>query len=125
MAVLVTGQPVSGVLRDRTRTQLKTVPSQEDRHACWRSGGDPDFIAIDGTWADGSILFGRREGRIYRVAETGGTVTALETLPRKPGQKRLSLPGSCRTADTSWSEWWATPQCMLRRLMPGTRKDSG
>ena len=52
----------------------KQFRSQEDRHACWRRQ-KPDLIAIDGTWADGSILFGPSEGRIYRVAETGGTAT--------------------------------------------------
>ena len=74
-----------------THTQLKTVPM---------TGGPPRVLAeaanptraIDGTWANGSILFGPREGRIYRVAETGGTATALETLPWKPGQKALAAP---------------------------------
>jgi eukaryotic-like serine/threonine-protein kinase len=74
-----------------TRTQLKTVPI---------TGGPPRVLAeaesltfaVNGTWADGFILFGPRQGRIYRVAETGGTATALETLPWKPGQKAFVAP---------------------------------
>ena len=43
------------------------------------------------TWGAGVILF-VQEGRIYRVAATGGTPTALDTLPWKPGQRRYESP---------------------------------
>jgi len=45
-----------------------------------------------GTWGSGVILFGSEEGRIYRVAATGGTATALDTLPWKSGQKPYASP---------------------------------
>jgi len=48
--------------------------------------------AIIGTWRGGVILFASPDGRIYRVAETGGTVSAVETLPWKPGQRRFTNP---------------------------------
>jgi hypothetical protein len=35
-------------------------------------------IEYEGTWAPGVILFGPHDGRIYRVADTGGTTTALD-----------------------------------------------
>ena len=47
---------------------------------------------LPGTWGPGVILFGSQEGRIYRVAATGGTATALDTLPWKPGQKPYASP---------------------------------
>ena len=46
-----------------------------------------------GTWGPGVILFGSgEEGRIYRVAATGGPATALDTLPWKPGERRYASP---------------------------------
>jgi DNA-binding winged helix-turn-helix (wHTH) protein/Tol biopolymer transport system component len=45
-----------------------------------------------GTWRNGVILLSAQDGRIYRVAATGGTPTALETLPWKPGQKHFVFP---------------------------------
>jgi eukaryotic-like serine/threonine-protein kinase len=77
-----------------TRTQLKTVPITGGPPRVLAEAENPTSatFAFDGTWADGIILFGPREGRIYRVAETGGTATALETLPWKPGQKAFVAP---------------------------------
>jgi Tol biopolymer transport system component len=49
-------------------------------------------IAFGATWYDGTILFGAHKGRIYRVPATGGTASALETLPRQPGQKSFTAP---------------------------------
>ncbi len=45
-----------------------------------------------GTWRGGVILFGAHKGRIYRVAPTGGTASALETLPWTSGQKAFASP---------------------------------
>jgi eukaryotic-like serine/threonine-protein kinase len=45
-----------------------------------------------GTWRNDVILLSAQDGRIYRVAATGGTSTALETLPWKPGQKHFVFP---------------------------------
>ena len=45
-----------------------------------------------GTWRGGLILFALQDGRIYHVGETGGTATAVETLPWKPGEKRFASP---------------------------------
>jgi Tol biopolymer transport system component/DNA-binding winged helix-turn-helix (wHTH) protein len=45
-----------------------------------------------GTWRNGVILLSTQEGRIYRVAATGGTPTAVETLPWKAGQKHFVFP---------------------------------
>ena len=42
-----------------------------------------------GTWRGGVILFATG-GPLYRVPATGGTPTALETLPWKPGQRRYA-----------------------------------
>ena len=36
-------------------------------------------VAIGATWRDGVILFAPADGRIYRVEDTGGTATAVET----------------------------------------------
>ena len=63
------------------------------------SGGPARLLSDDvggateagGTWANGSILFGR-EGRIYRVAETGGAATALDILPRTTPRRNLAFP---------------------------------
>jgi len=45
-----------------------------------------------GTWRGDTILMASEDGRIYRVAVTGGTVTVVETLPWKPGQQRFAFP---------------------------------
>ena len=45
-----------------------------------------------GTWAPGVILFGPRDGRIYRIADTGGTASAVSTLPWRVGQKSFISP---------------------------------
>jgi eukaryotic-like serine/threonine-protein kinase len=49
-------------------------------------------VPIGSTWRDGVILFAPADGRIYRVAEAGGTATAVETGPWKPGQRRFAFP---------------------------------
>ncbi len=48
--------------------------------------------SIGSTWRGDTILMAPEDGRIYRVADTGGTVTAVETLPWKPGQRRFAFP---------------------------------
>ena len=74
------------------QAQLKRVPVT----------GGPARVLAD-TTCDGSLRSaarGRRRrscsapatGRIYRVADTGGTASALETLPWKPGQRRFASP---------------------------------
>jgi len=45
-----------------------------------------------GTWGAGVILYGSPDGRIYRVPETGGAATALDTLPWKAGQRTFESP---------------------------------
>jgi hypothetical protein len=78
--------------------QLKTVPMTGGPARVLANTGEPTFDS-DGTWGDGILLFGAapwaglpREGRIHRVADTGGPATALETLPWKPGQKAFAAP---------------------------------
>ena len=48
-------------------------------------------VPIGATWRDGVILFAPADGRIYRVADTGGTATAVETVPSEPGQRRFCV----------------------------------
>ena len=53
--------------------------------------GEAEYrIEASGTWAPGVILFGPRDGRIYRVADTGGTASPLPLRPN-PG-KRFESP---------------------------------
>ena len=51
---------------------------------------------VGGTWAPGVILFTRPEisgvGHIYRIADTGGPASVLETLPWKPGERQFVSP---------------------------------
>ncbi len=49
-------------------------------------------VLIGATWRDGVILFAPADGRVYRVADTGGMATAVETVPGKPGQRRFASP---------------------------------
>jgi eukaryotic-like serine/threonine-protein kinase len=53
-------------------------------------------LIVGGTWAPGVILFGPPDrsvaGHIYRVADTGGPASALETLPWKPGERPFVSP---------------------------------
>jgi Tol biopolymer transport system component len=55
-----------------------------------------DIVLPDGptgaTWRDGVILFAPLDGRVYRVAETGGKVTPVDTLPWKPEQRGYAFP---------------------------------
>ena len=99
-----------------------------------------------GTWADGTILFGPRDGRIYRVADTGGTPTALDIAAREGGAEGFALPRSQFLPDgrhflvRGWSEpavyvgslmsrafgkfWTTPPRSPTRRvtvLLPGRR----
>jgi serine/threonine protein kinase/Tol biopolymer transport system component len=45
-----------------------------------------------GTWANGTILFALFNGSIVRVPDTGGTPTAVDGLPWKPGQTAFAWP---------------------------------
>lgn len=63
-------------------------------------------VPIEGTWRNGVILFADR--RLYRVAETGGTATAVETLSWKPGQRRqqkLHVPAQLAEREVGHCQW--------------------
>jgi len=80
-------------------------------------------VAISGTWAPGVVLFGPREGRIYRVADTGGAATPLETLPLKAGQKAFVSPRFLPDGRDFTVKILDNPAVYLASLSaPGTRK---
>jgi Tol biopolymer transport system component len=69
--------------------ELKTIRVDGGRA---RVLADGITYECDGTWSHGVILFGPRNGRIYRVTDTGGTSTPLDTLPWENGQKHFVSP---------------------------------
>jgi serine/threonine protein kinase/Tol biopolymer transport system component len=65
------------------------------------SGGSPrtiapatyeDRIDIAGTWSPGVIVFGPHRGQMYRVGETGGTITPVETRVADGAAKIFTKP---------------------------------
>ena len=77
----------------RAGFQLKTIAAAGGPARVLAEGGTwASLSEPDGTWARGVLLFGPCEGRICRVAETGGTTSVLDTLPWKAGQKRVASP---------------------------------
>jgi serine/threonine protein kinase len=95
-----------------------------------RSGGraqvlaDADFsFGLFGTWAPGVILFGPQQGRIYRVPDTGGSASPLDTLPWKTGQKRFFWPSFLREGRYFTVNIEDDPALYLASIdAPGTRK---
>ena len=105
------------VLRDLASTELVIIDSESAFFPFWSPDGrsvgfftyltrqlrrvpvtgGPSRILADApsaggaTWAPGIILF-VREGRIYRVADTGGTPSALELLSKEAEQKAFASP---------------------------------
>ena len=71
------------------RLQLKRIPATGGPVRVIADAQPGQATTHDGTWRGGVILFATG-GPIYRVAATGGTATALETLPWKPGQRRYA-----------------------------------
>jgi hypothetical protein len=71
--------------------QLRSIPATGGRPRLLADVGPVEFDT-GGTWASGVLLFGPREGRIYRVADSGGTASVLDTLPWKAGQKSFVSP---------------------------------
>ncbi len=106
------------VLRDMASSELVVIPDSESALSPFWSPdggsvgffmcltgqlrkvlvtGGPSRMLADtgdlgtGTWAPGVMLFDR-EGRIYRVADTGGTPSALDLLSEKAGQTQFASP---------------------------------
>jgi hypothetical protein len=71
--------------------QLKRIPARGGpvRVVADAQSWELASIIINATWRGDVILF-PTGGSIFRVPAAGGTPTALETLPWKPGQRRTS-----------------------------------
>ena len=82
---------------------------------------------VGGTWAPGVILFGPPDrsvvGHIYRVADTGGPASALETLPWKPGERQFVSPRFLPDGRHFMVNVAGDPALYLASIgAPGTRK---
>ena len=51
-----------------------------------------DLVDISGAWRPGMILFGPHNGQMYRVPETGGVATPVETLAAGDTRKNFTRP---------------------------------
>jgi serine/threonine protein kinase/Tol biopolymer transport system component len=58
---------------------LKTLPVEGGAPRVIAGAKYEESVDIEGTWRHGTIVFGPSEARIYRVPETGGTPTPIET----------------------------------------------
>jgi Tol biopolymer transport system component len=76
---------------DMGSNQLRSIPVTGGRARVLADVG-PIGFNTGGAWAPGVLLFGPREGRIWRVGEGGGAASAVDTLPRKAGQKTFLSP---------------------------------
>ena len=94
--VLVTRQPVGWVPRCENWTAPERPGHRRTSTVHNGTGALVGFTWAAGTWAPGVILFGpparHVAGRMYRVADTGGPASALETLPWKPGERQFVSP---------------------------------
>ncbi len=82
---------------------------------------------VGGTWAPGVILLGSPEisgvGHIYRVADTGGSASPLETLPWKPGERQFGSPRFLPDGRHFMVNVAGDPALYLASIdAPGTRK---
>ena len=141
------------VLRDLNSTEMVVMPDTEDPwRPFWspdsqsvafiagntgqlrmvRVTGGPARTLVEtagmvgGTWASGVILFGPAErsvGHIYRVADTGGPASALETLPWKPGERHFVSPRFLPDGRHFMVNVAGDPALYLASIgAPGTRK---